>query len=324
MLSKYRILLYNLEMRLPSSALPSVKLQLHEWAALRSELIWIYDREVRPLYLSGRKEAQVGYRVWLIRRGSVAIKTTTRTIVVGAGKWVMPGEDFCEHHFSARAHILSVHFICQWPSGENLIACDRTLVLKNDASSELERAAKGLNRLLRHEFPEEGRREQHYNRQLSDYQVFNRFQSLLLEWLATWYRICLKNGCQLTRLTTGDSRPFEVARCLNQASLDQPFPAEQLQRITGLSLARLNQLFFREFKLTMRKFWDRRRLDFAKQCLETSDMRIKEVSYRLNFRSNSHFVLWFRRLTRSRPSDFRQAYLGEKPPRSRQPDSQQR
>ncbi len=97
---------------------------------------------------------------------------------------------------------------------------------------------------------------------------------------------------------------------MNQAPIDQPFPAERAQQITGLSLTRLNQLFFREFQLMMRKFWDRRRLDFAKQSLETSDMPIKQVSYHLNFRSNSHFVLRFRHLTKSRPSDFRRDYLG--------------
>lgn len=72
---------------------------------------------------------------------------------------------------------------------------------------------------------------------------------------------------------------------------------------------RLNQLFFAEFSLTTRKYWDRRRLDFAKQCLETSLMPMKEISYRLNFRSDSHFVVWFRRQTGSRPSDYRRIDL---------------
>jgi AraC-like DNA-binding protein len=38
-------------------------------------------------------------------------------------------------------------------------------------------------------------------------------------------------------------------------------------------------------------------------------MPIKEISYRLNFCSDSHFVIWFRRQTGSRPSDYRRAYL---------------
>jgi AraC-like DNA-binding protein len=301
---------------MPSNVTNSIpiKLQLHEWASLRSELIWIYDREVRPLYLSGRTPSERGYRLWLIRPGTVSIKTEQQTIVAGAGRWVIPGEDYCEQIFSPEARILSIHFLCQWPSGENLITLSNTLVAKNETHPKLENVAKKLDRLLRREFPEESRREQHYNRQLSDYEVFNRFQSLFLDWLHVWFRFLLKNGGQLTRMTSGDSRPFQAARVLNLASLEQSFPDARLQRETGLGLVRLNQLFFREFKLTLRKFWDRRRLDFAKQCLETSRMSIKEISYRLNFRSNSHFVIWFRRLAGSRPSDYRQKYLcGIKP-----------
>ena len=38
-------------------------------------------------------------------------------------------------------------------------------------------------------------------------------------------------------------------------------------------------------------------------------MPMKEISFRLNFRSDSHFVIWFRRLTGSRPGDYRRSYL---------------
>jgi len=285
------------------------KFQLHEWASLRSELIWIYDREVRPQFLAGSLPAQNGYRLWLIRRGTVSIKTAQGTISAGPGKWVMPGEDYSAQLFSPRAHILSIHFVCQWPSGENLVTVDKTVAVKSRAHPGLEAAAKKLDRLLRREFPEEGRREQHYNRELSDYQVFNRFQRLFLDWLHAWFRFALENGGQITRMRSGDMRPFQAARVLNLAALDQPFPEARLQRETGLGLVRLNQLFFREFELTLRKFWDRRRLDFAKQCLETSGMPIKEISYRLNFRSNSHFVVWFRRMSGLRPSQYRQTHL---------------
>jgi AraC-like DNA-binding protein len=43
-------------------------------------------------------------------------------------------------------------------------------------------------------------------------------------------------------------------------------------------------------------------------------MPIKEIAFRLNFRSDSHFVIWFRRLTASRPGEYRRRYLGQLPP----------
>jgi AraC-like DNA-binding protein len=213
-----------------------------------------------------------------------------------------------EHSFSPRAHILSVHFLCQWPSGENLIDNRETVMVKSERHPALEASARKMEQLLRESFPEEGAREQTYGEQSSDYEGFLRFQGLFLEWLAVWSKVCLENGGQLTRLISGDSRPFHAARCLNEARLDQPFPAEWLQRETGLGLLRLNQLFFKEFGLTTRKYWDRRRLDFAKQCLETSEMPLKEISYRIGFRSSSHFVIWFRRVVKLRPGEWRKNY----------------
>lgn len=296
-------------MSLPLRPSAPIRLQLHEWASLRSELIWIYDREVRPHHLTGRGALEPGCRLWLIRRGTVTITTDTRTMVAGPGKWIVPGTDFRGQTFSPRAHILSIYFLCHWPSGESLVTMGNTFVARGARHPKLEAAAKKLDRLLRREFPEEWRQDQLYNRQLANYEVFNRYQGLLLDWLQVWFRFCLENGGQLSRVTSGDSRPFQAARALNQAPLEQPFPAERLQRETGLGLARLNQLFFREFKQTLRKFWDRRRLDFARQCLETSRMAIKEIAYRLGFRSDSHFVVWFRRLAGMRPSDYRENYL---------------
>jgi hypothetical protein len=54
-----------------------------------------------------------------------------------------------------------------------------------------------------------------------------------MNWLAAWFLLCTENGARLTRLSSGDSRPFQAARCLNQAPLDHSFPADQLQRETA-------------------------------------------------------------------------------------------
>jgi AraC-like DNA-binding protein len=285
------------------------RLPLHEWASLRSELIWIYDREVGARHRQGKGYLMPGYRVWLIRQGSVSITVGRHTLAADAGTWITLPQEVTDHHFSPNAHILSIHFLCQWPSGENILVIRQPIIARSENYPALERDAQKLERLLRRQFPPEGSQEQLYGEQSSDYGSFLRFQGLFINWLAAWFLLCTENGANLTRLSSGDNRPFQAARCLNQASLDRPFPADRLQRETGLGLMRLNQLFFAEFGLTTRKYWDRRRLDFAKQCLEMSSMPMKEISYRLNFRSDSHFVIWFRRQTGSRPSDYRRAYL---------------
>ena len=287
-----------------------VQLPLHEWTSLRSELVWIYDRAVDPRYRTARVNVQPGYRAWLIRRGSVAITSGRRRTIARPGTWVMLPETFTEQQFSSNAHIISVSFLCQWPSGEGLLRIHEPILAASRSYPALERDAQTCHRLLRRQFPDAGGPEEMaYGNQSSDYMSFLRIHGLFQNWLADWFHCCMENAAQLTRLSSGDTRPFQAARCLNQAPLDRAFPAEWLQRETGLGLMRLNQLFFREFGLTTRKYWDRRRLDFARQCLETSAMPIKEISYRLNFRSDSHFVIWFRRLTGSRPGDYRRTYL---------------
>jgi AraC-like DNA-binding protein len=286
-------------------------LPLHEWAGLRSELVWIYDRPVRPQYRRTRGEPLPGYRAWFLRRGSVAITSGRRTLHAARGSWIMLPQAPTAHDFSRDATLLSVNFVSQWPSGESLLVLREPIIVPGARHPALTRDATRLERLLRRQFPHDPAQEQMlYGRESAEYGIFLQLQGLFYHWLAGWFQICLDHGARLTRLSSGDTRPFQAARCLNQAPLDHAFPAEWLQRETGLGLMRLNQLFFREFGLTTRKYWDRRRLDFARQCLETSQMPMKEISYRLNFRSDSHFVIWFRRLSGSRPGEYRRRYLG--------------
>jgi len=296
-------------MRISAPRSSSIHLPLHEWSSLRSELVWIYDREVQPRYRRMKGGGLPGYRAWLIRKGTAAITAGGRRMNVDAGTWVMLPQTYMEHQFSPDASIVSVHFVCQWPSGENLLALREPIAVRKEQYPALERDARKLERLLRGQFPKAPEQGAYYNQQSSDYGSFLQFHGIFLTWLANWFRVCVEHDARLTRLSSGDTRPFQAARYLNQAALDHPFPAQGLQRETGLGLARLNQLFFREFGMTTRKYWDRRKLDFAKQCLETSSMPMKEISYRLNFHSDSHFVIWFRRLTQSRPGDYRRAYL---------------
>jgi len=285
-------------------------LPFHEWAALRTELIWIYDHPVFPGFrrLKGRSRISSGYRAWLLRRGSVSITTSAGNLTVAAGHWIMPVPGAIETIFSDDAHLLSLHFLCQWPSGENVLRGNAGITFASADYPDLARLAGELHGRLQAQFPHLQEDEYLYSRQSSRFGEFLAVQGLFLSWLGVWFQSQLARGARVTRSASGDNRAFQAARCLNHAPLHQGFPATQLQRETGLGLMRLNQLFFAEFGLTTRKYWDRRRLELARQCLETSDLPMKEIAFRLGFRSDSHFVIWFRRLAGSRPGDFRKAY----------------
>jgi len=107
------------------------------------------------------------------------------------------------------------------------------------------------------------------------------------------------------RLVFINDRPLRAARCLNASPLDQGFPRLPLLAETGLSEIHLNRLFLNEFGLSPRKYWDKRRLEFAKNCLGTSLIPVKEISCLLGFLSDAHFAVWFRRLTGQRPGECR-------------------
>ena len=144
------------------------------------------------------------------------------SVTCDAGTWIALPQEITTHEFSPNAHILSIHFLCQWPSGENLLTIRSPIIAKSRNHPGMERDA---SRLVRKQFPEYEQQDLAYGNQPSAYGNFLRLQGLFFNWLAAWFSLCTANGARVTRLSSGDHRPFLAARCLNQASLDRPFPA---------------------------------------------------------------------------------------------------
>jgi len=134
---------------------------------------------------------------------------------------------------------------------------------------------------------------------------FLDMQGLFHQWLAQLVAACSAAGIGQTRLRTRDDRLWKALRRLNECPLDEEFPGGRLRTESGLSQVHLDRLFVREFGTTTGKYWERRRLDFAQQCLQTSGLPVKEISWRLGFTSDSYFIAWFRRLTGESPGRFR-------------------
>jgi len=277
-------------------------LTLHDWACIRSELIWVYDRPVMPIHRVIDSIPSPGNWCWYLRRGRAKVVSKEKTYEVKAGQWINLPRNPHRHEFSRDAVILSLHFLCQWPAGEDLFANREGLVLEGKSCPELELKASRLQRLVHRHFPHE---DLFYSKKVADYGLFLRFHSQFLDWMAAWYRVLIEKGWGLTRLRTGDDRSLRAARCLNEARLDEDYPRGNLLRETGLSEVHLTQLFLRDFGLTPRKYWDRRRLEEAKICLETSALSVKELSYRLAFCTDSHFVSWFQKQTGESPGHYR-------------------
>lgn len=279
------------------------ELTFHEWSCLRTELMWVYDHSVTHDVMHSEWNRSVGHWAWYIRQGSVRVECTSGIYEAGVGEWLLLPREISRQDFSDDTSILSLHFLCQWPSGENVFANKAGIILKNGEHPSLRTMAERLERIVRRLFPKADVR---FTRQLMTYPVFLNFQALFMRWLHLWFHIQTSRGARLTRLQPGDDRPLRAARCLNEAPLDGGFPRNWLREETGLSDIHVNRIFVREFGMTTRKYWEKRRFEFAKLCLKTSVMPVKEIGYQLGFHSDSHFVGWFEKHAGVSPKTYRQ------------------
>lgn len=280
------------------------RLTLHDWAALRSELVWIYDHPPaeRSRHLAAADHTR-GNWAWFMRRGSVRIESTHGAFEARAGEWLLLPAERHRHDFSDDASLISLNFICQWPTGGNVFVEPAPLVLCDRDHPRLRQTATKLARLVGREFTGS---HHLYARQAADYPLFLRFQRVFFEWLEAWFEARLAHDTRVTR-QTGDPRVLRAARLLDEAPLAGSPPAKALAPV-GLSLVQLNRLFRQQLKLTPRQYWERRRVEFARLRLETGDAPLKEIAFALGFSDTPHFNVWFKRHTGTTPGRHRDAH----------------
>ena len=299
-ISKFSYSFLNLIKMLPSSLQP--QLPFHEWACLRTELRWVYERAVSRDVWHSDWDRRMGHWAWYVRQGHARIVSASGEYEAAEGEWLFLPREVSHQDFADGTVLLSLHFLCQWPSGENIFANKGGARFDASEAPLLLSMGKRLERLVRRLFPEADVR---FTKQRMAYPVFLNFQTYFMRWLHLWFQLQLKYGARLTRLEPGDDRPLRMARCLNEAPLDRGFPREWLREETGLSEVHVSRIFLREFGMTPRRYWEKRRFEFAKICLKTGTAPVKEVGYQLGFRSPSHFVDWFQKHAGASPKTYR-------------------
>lgn len=272
------------------------------WSSLRTELLWAYDRPVADESLRVQSDHRHGFWVWLIREGSVRLETESNALAATAGQWVVSPHRSIVQNFTEGARILSVHFRCQWPTGEELFEIQDGLVFEAADYPQLERSASSLQRLVHAYFP--GVRLE-FLQQTIDYPVFLKVQQCFLQWLMDFYEALVAQGQKPSRGGEGDERLWQAAECLHATPLDRPFPGLQLQRESSLGRAQLDRLFWKAFGASTREYWEQLRQESAISSIESSTMPIKEIGYCLGFKQPSHFTKWFVRRVGSTPQDYR-------------------
>lgn len=275
--------------------------RFEDWTCLHISLSWVYEGRVRPEGLHLTLDDPY-IRCWLIRRGGVTITSRGVRKQATAGQWVILNHGRHTQDFTDDAEILSVKFQLTWPSGETLFSRHDPMILDGTVHPELERAAVPLMRLVKKHFP---RAHDYLPRLECPLEIYFRVQQLLPPWLLAFTGVMSQYQRVPSRLQCTDSRSIEAIRLLDRHPLSERFSESALARKIGLSRAQLNRILTRDFRVSTRKYLERRRRESACETLLHTDLSVKELAYSLGFRHESHFCAWFKRLTKKTPSQFR-------------------
>ena len=96
------------------------------------------------------------------------------------------------------------------------------------------------------------------------------------------------------------------ARDYMQKHLEEDVPMPDVAAALGVSYTNFRRLFKRYTGLAPSQYFINLRLHRAKQLLRSTQMSVKEISYRLQFENPEYFSTLFKRRTGVRPRDFRE------------------
>ncbi|MDR1279403.1 MAG: AraC family transcriptional regulator [Opitutaceae bacterium] len=263
---------------------------MHAWGGLRSELLWVYDGLVEEAARDVVTDRRHGYWTWLLLEGAVRVGEGRGAVRAKAGEWIVCPHEAGRQVFEPGSRIVSVHFRAQWPSGENLFVGSQAHVFPAPRYPKLERTARALCRIAGAHFPGV---TQHLLIQSTDYRTFWRLQKTFAQWLLDFSDALVAEGRVFAQSGECDPRVVRAAHCLNSAPLNEPFPGERLRQETGLGRARIEQLFYEQFGLHTKEYWNRLRAQAAMHDLEDGGRSVKEVCHRVGFKQPSHFTKWF-------------------------------
>lgn len=295
-------------MRVSSPAPNSHQIPLAEWACLHTHLVWIYDGTVEP---HGQGDV-VAYDLtaWLLRKGQVKIRQDGQSWSATAGEWIFLSPGARHQEFSADARIVSVRFRAKWPTGEDFYQAGLGLTFPAQRHPELLRAAMPLARLVRQNFP---RTTVDLMQAPASLDLHARLQTRYAIWFETVVTLLGRGGVEPTRMGRIDSRLLQAVRRLDQQPISTPLSETELAATARLSVSQLNRLFHRQFGLSSRGYFERRRYQHALAVLESSPATVKEIAYGLGFSSLPHFSAWFRKRHGMPPRHFRTAAAAGRP-----------
>jgi len=278
----------------------SDQLYYTNWQEIEAHLIWIYAGV--PVRLRGRFEHQY-QSAWLIRRGQLRVDSG-RGYVAEAGTWVFSPQTHPPRVFTEDAEIVSVKFALRWPDGHSLYQHRQPLLIPSQSCPELEAATLPLLEYVQTHQLHSGNRMPY---QSLDLKTYLGIQHLFQPWLAAYVQAMESVGEALRVSTRGDERIVRAQNLLDQHPLDQRLDLQDMASRIGLSLGHADTLFSESYGLTMRGYFDQRKLRAAEHWLEETNRPIKQIAFELGFQDATALAHWFKKKVGQSPSSFRRS-----------------
>jgi AraC-like DNA-binding protein len=236
---------------------------------------------------------------WHLLKGSVSAGRNEFKIRSSAESWVIvrPGGHF--HSFSSDAQILSFTFRLKFDSnvwtGPPVVRLAPVKRLQV-AGQHLFQAA--LKSGLPGSIPPEKFPHVSLEVQAGLQEKIWALMSLLLPLLR-------HEGLAFEDLPSQDPRLEKSRQAIDNLPLGQPWNRANIAAIAGVSPSQLDRLWQGTRKETPHHYWEQRRLQFARDKLENSNLQIKQVASELGFAHLSQFSNWFRHFSKCPPREFR-------------------
>jgi len=110
-----------------------------------------------------------------------------------------------------------------------------------------------------------------------------------------------------------DSRIKRTIQAI-ESDINSDWTLDELAKIANLSKWQFLRVFRSQISCTPLRYLKEMRLTLAKDLLESSDLSIKEIAFRIGINDNSHFVRDFRMTYGSSPARYRASLKRERVP----------
>jgi len=274
-----------------------------QWSLLRIHLTWAY-RGV-PVFSHFAFPEHAACIAWRIEKGWVRLGFEhSAPMRVRAGSWVIPAQDKSRHDFSPDAIISSIRFKAHWPDNTPLFASTQSVMFATGRFGKLEQTTKQLLRSVAAITTRSGEKMSLLQESVALGAYLHVTQSMQ-HWFHAYADAMMAMGVPFATAGEYDPRVAQATQIIDEAPKGKRINEAELARSVGLSVSQLNRLFVATVGMTPRAYWEKRRLDFAREALLGTAMSVKEIAYQLGFLHSSHFSAWFRKKLWLYPSQFR-------------------